>query len=331
MRPAGGGPELALPAVAFVPYNYLASNAGVSGPPSPLFLPLLFRPRRNMNTIRLIALAITLCVVGALACGSDTTTNTEPIDVTTFFDLNVDGQPLILNNLGYTNSSGTAYSIKTLRFVLTDIVLHDDAGESSKIADLYYYDLADASTQSFKFTGLPHANWTSVSFTFGLDATDNVRDKYIAKTQFHLAMQWPEILGANLGYHYMQLEGDYATGPSTTSPYTTHMGPRQLDGTNPDFPNVVDPTPYHFDFAVSLPVTPTHIHNGGHGELTIHFNLNDWYKDSDAADGLDTEYDFSDYPTQAIMGNLDAQGKLQANGRFCFSATLVAHGGHHDS
>lgn len=284
-----------------------------------------------MNTIRLIALIAALGLVAMVGCGSDTVTNTDPITVTTFFSLNVDGQPLILNNLGYTNSSGTTYSIKTLRFVLTDIVLHNADGGSSKIADLYYYDLADPSTQSFKYTGLPHEEWTSVSFTFGLDATDNVRDKYIAKTQFHLAMQWPEILGADLGYHYMQLEGDYATGPTTTSPYTTHMGPRQLDGTNPDFPGIVDATPYHFDFQVSLPVTPTHIHNGGQGELTINFNLNDWYKDSDDTDGLDTEYDFSDYPTQAIMGNLEAQGKLETNGRFCFSASLVAHGGHHDS
>jgi hypothetical protein len=283
-----------------------------------------------MNTSRLLALVVLLGLVGSLACGDDTVTNTVPTDVTTYFNLNVDGSPLILNNLGYTKSAGTAYSIKTLRFVLTDIVLHDVDGGAVKIADLYYYDLADPSTQSFKYTGLPHKEWNSVSFTFGLDATDNVRDKYIAKTQFHSAMQFPTTLGPDLGYHYMQLEGNYATGATTTSPYTTHMGPRHLDGTNPDFNNEVDPVAYHFDFAVSLPVTPLHIHNGGHGELTISFNLNDWYKDSDAGDGQDTEYDFSDYPTQAIMGNLDAQGKLQANGRFCFTAKLEAHGGHHD-
>jgi hypothetical protein len=284
-----------------------------------------------MNRTRFLALALALGLVAVtLGCSDDDPVNGEaPIELTTFFNLNVDGQPIILNNMGYTNSSGTSYSIKTLRFVITDVELRY-AGGSVKVADLHYYDLADPSTQTFAFTGLPHEEWTSVSFTFGLDEIDNVRDKYLSRPQFHSAMFWPEPLGANLGYHYMQLEGNYATGPTTTSPYTTHMGPRQLDGTNPDFPGVVDATPYHFHFAVDLPVTPTHIHNEGRGELTINFNLNDWYADLDPGDGIDTEYDFADYPTQMIMGNLDAQGKLQSNGRFCFSAELEAIGGHHE-
>lgn len=285
-----------------------------------------------MNIARSIARAILLgCLVASAGCGDDATTPTEqPIEMSAFFNLNVEGQPLLLNQMVYTNSAGTSYSIKTLRFVITDVTLHAEGGSQVKVADLYYFDLADASTQTFSYSGLPHEEWSSVSFTFGLDATDNVRNNYLSDSKFHSAMQWPTTLGANLGYHYMQLEGNYAVDSTTTAAYTTHMGPRQLDGTNPDFPGVVDATPYHFDFAVTLPFTPTHIHNEGHGELTISFNLNDWYKDGDASDGINSEYDFSEYPTQMIMGNLDAQGKLQANGRFCFSATLESHGGHHD-
>ncbi len=285
-----------------------------------------------MSTRSLVlAVSSALLLVG-IGCGGDDdpVTYDTPIKVTTSFGLNIDGQGLILGDApNYANSSGTMYSIKTLRFVITDVVLHS-ANASVKLADLHYYNIADPTTQSFQYTGLPHEEWTSVSFTFGLDETDNVRDKYSSRTQFQLDMQWPENLGANLGYHYMQLEGNYATGPSTSAAYTTHMGPRQLDGTNPDFPGVTDATPYHFYFKVTLPFTPVHIHNEGRGELTINFNLNDWYKDSDPTDGVDSEYDFSDYPNQIIMGNLDAQGKLHSNGRFCFSADMVAIGGHHD-
>jgi hypothetical protein len=278
---------------------------------------------------RWLTRSILLGLVLALACGDDDPAATEtPTEVLTFFDLNVDGQPLLLNQLVYSNSAGTMYSIKVLRFVISDVVLESDEGDRYKIADVHYFDLADAQTQSFRYAGLPHNEWVKLSFTFGLDATDNVRNKYSSNTKFHLAMQWPITLGANLGYHYMQLEGNYQTGPGTTAAYTTHTGPRQLDGTNPDFPGVVDATPYHFHFPVEVNFTPTHIHEGGRGELTIGFNLNDWYLDSEPLDGNDTEYDFSDYPTQVIMGNLEAQGKLQANGRFCFSASMVASGGH---
>ncbi len=281
-----------------------------------------------MKYIRLAALALLMCVA---SCGDDDPVVVEdPIDVTTSFNLNVDGAGIILGSApNYTNSSGTTYSIQTLRFVISHLTLHNADGGSFEIADLHYYNVNDLSTQSFTKGGLPHAEWTRVTFTFGLDENDNVRDKYLSRTQFHNDMTWPATLGANLGYHYMQLEGNYSTGPGTTAAYTTHMGPRQLDGTNPDFPGIVDATPYHFHFGVDLPITPTHIHNGGHGQLTINFNLNDWYKDSDAGDGTDTEYDFSDYPTQMVMGNLDAQGKLHTNGRFCFSADFESHGGHH--
>lgn len=276
-----------------------------------------------------LAVSAALLLMG-IACGEDEdpVTYDTPIKVTTRFSLSVDGQGLILGDApNYTNSSGTMYSIKTLRFVVSDVTLHSPT-RAIKIADLHYYNVADPTTQSFQYTGLPHEEWTSVSFTFGLDETDNVRDKYSALTQFHSDMQWPRDLGENLGYHYMQLEGFYATGPSTVAGYATHMGPRQLDGTNLDFPGIVDPVPYHFHFAVNLPFAPLHIHNEGRGELTINFNLNDWYKDSDPTDGVDTKYDFVDYPI--VMGNLDAQGKLHSNGRFCFSATMIAIGGHHD-
>lgn len=266
----------------------------------------------------------------AIGCGSeDSTGSAEPGTVDVFFNLNVDGTGLILNNLGYTTPAGTKYSIKVLKFVISDVTLHADDGEKAKIADVHFFDVGDGTTQTFRYTALPHANYTSVSFTFGLDATKNIRDKYISMTKFHSAMQWPASLGPDLGYHYMQLEGNYETTPGgATAGYTTHTGPRHLDGTNPDFGNAVDATPYHYSFTVSLPFTATHIHEGGHGELELFFNLNDWYLDSTPADGNDTSYDFTTLSNQMIMGNLDAQSRLQANGQFCFSATLTATGGH---
>ena len=264
-------------------------------------------------------------------CGDDDPVATEPpVDVDVFFAFTVGGQPLILNQLTYDNPAGRKYSVKTLRFVLSDIRLHSDTGAQIKLKDMHYLDLDDPSSQAIHFHGgVPHEDWSRVTFTFGLDQTRNVRDQYLSMTQFHVEMAWPTSLGANLGYHYMQLEGDYEETPGgATAGYTTHTGPRQLDGTNPDFPGVVDATPHHYHFGVELPVTPTHIHEGGTGEVTLHFELNGWYMDHAPADGNDTQYDFTDYPAM-IMGNLEAQAKLQANGPFCFSASMESHGGTH--
>jgi hypothetical protein len=117
----------------------------------------------------------------------------------------------------------------------------------------------------------------------------------------------------------MQLEGNFETSPGgPTAGYTTHAGAFQIDG--------VDPAPRHFFFEVDAPFTPTHVHEVG--ELEIFINLNGWYIDHAPADGFDSAYDFNDLPDQMIMDDGDAQAKLQANGPFCFSATLEATGGH---
>jgi MbnP len=280
--------------------------------------------------VRISSALLATSLLAIVACSNDTTapsSTTGTVDV--LFNLNVDGAPLQLNSLIYQTPAGTKYSIKKLRFVISNVVMHTDDGRSAKIADVYYFDIADASTQTLHFDKLPHANWESITFTYGLDGTRNVRNKYANMPKFHATMQWPTILGPTLGYHYMQIEGDFEQTPGgATAGYTTHTGARQLDGTNPDFPGVVDATPYHHFFDVALSFTPTHIHEGGTGELQVNFNLNDWYRDNTPTDGNDTSYDFTTLTQQMIMGNLAAQDKLEANGQFCFSATLTASGGH---
>lgn len=275
---------------------------------------------------------LALCSMAALlisitGCSDDDTPaapTEDPITVDVFFDVNVSGQPLQLNSLIYTNEAGTKYSIKTLRFVISDVTLHAADGTTMELADLHYYTIADAATQSFRvYNGIPHKDWDRVTFTFGLDETKNVRDKYIDMFGFHQDMAWPIGMGASLGYHYMQLEGNYETTPGVTAGYTTHTGAHQLAS---------DPVPLHYFINVEVDVPQTHIHEGGLGELTLHFDLNGWYKDHNLSDGDDTLYNFKDLEGtmmgQMIMGNKDAQTKLMKNGPFCFSATLESSGGH---
>lgn len=281
-----------------------------------------------MSSIRLLVTGFCLTVLVAMGCSNDPSTpaaTTGSADV--FFSLNVDGAPLQLNSMIYTNPAGTKYSIKTLRFIISDLQLHTDTGTTVSLKKVHYFDIGDASTQVIHVSSLPHANFVSVSYTFGLTTAKNTRNAYPAIPPI---MVWPTGLGPDLGYHYMQLEGNYETDAVThaTAGYTTHTGPRHLDGTNPDYPGVTDPVAYDFSFPVSASFTPAHIHEGGQGELDITFNLNDWYLDHLPADGVDTQYDFKTLSNQMIMGDLNAQGKLQTNGPGCFSAALVAHGGH---
>jgi len=280
-----------------------------------------------MSSIRVLLTALCLCVLVALGCTDDPTT--PPGEDTTWtgdvlFGFTVNGAPLALGLMDYATPAGTRYSVTKLRFVISDLRLHTDDGKSVLLKAVHYYDVSDLSTQSIHVTKMPHANYVSVSFRWGLSTANNARN---AHPEIPSVMVWPPELGPDLGYHYMQLEGNYEKDPVTheTGGYLTHTGPRHLDGTSIDFPGVVDASPYDFSFPVSASFTPAHVHEGGHGELDINIDLNGWYTDHTPADGVDTQYDLS---SQVIMGDLDAQGKLQTNGPGCFSATLVAHGGH---
>jgi hypothetical protein len=281
-----------------------------------------------MSSIRILTTVLCLAGLAALSCSNDpTSVNTNSGNADVFFSLDVDGAPLQLNSMIYTTPAGTKYSIKEFRFIISDLTLYTDTGKAVLLKNVWYFDIGDASTQIIHAHSLPHANYNKMTFTFGLTTAKNVRNEYPSVPAL---MVWPTGLGPDLGYHYMQLEGNYETDAVThaTAGYTTHTGPRQLDGTNPDYPGVTDAVAYDFSFPVSASFTPAHIHEGGLGELDITFNLNDWYLDHLPADGLDTQYDFTALSNQMIMGNLDAQGKLQTNGPGCFGASLVAHGGH---
>jgi hypothetical protein len=283
---------------------------------------------RAMAAVLVVATGMLATVLAGCSNNDSTTSAPEPITVDVYFDVNISGQPISpLNSLIFTNDAGTKYSVKTLRFVLTDVYLHAVDGKKIKLADLHYYTIDDPSTQKIHVSaGVPHDDWDRLTFVFGLDETKNVRDKYInSNPKFHQEMAWPTGMGASLGYHYMQLEGNYEeTAGGATAGYTTHTGAHQLAG---------DPVPLHYYFPVDLPMTATHVHEGGTGEVTIHFDFNGWYKDHTPADGTDTSYDWHDLEGtpmgQMIMGNPAAQEKLQANGPFCFSASMVAVGGHH--
>lgn len=280
---------------------------------------------RNLRFgLLMLALAVTACG------GDDTSAPDTPGVVDVYFNLNVDGAPLVLGTSAtqYTNPSGTKYGIKDVRFIVSDVMLHTDEGDAVLLKSVHYFNGNDVTSQTIHYSDLPHANYTSVSFTFGLNASKNVRGKY---PEIPDVMEWPTDLGADLGYHYMQLEGNYEQTPGgATGGYTTHTGGRHLDGNSPAYPGVVDATAYHFAFPVSAHFAPQHMHEGAHAELDVTFNLNGWYMDHTPADGTDTQYDFKTLPNQIIMGDLDAQGKLMTNGPGCFTATMAVHGGHDD-
>ncbi|MBC8265625.1 MAG: hypothetical protein H8E84_01530 [Flavobacteriales bacterium] len=249
-----------------------------------------------------ISLVFTSCKKGKVeisGCTDSSALNFDPLatiddssciypvntSLTINFSQTVDGVDLTTDTMIYTNSAGEDYSIQTLKYLISDITLHKDDSTSILLKEVHFVDIRNASTLSVDFGELQDGNYTSISFTMGLDTAKNISNRYVNE-DFHATMFWPEPNGG--GYHYMKLEGAY-TNDSTF--YNTHTGGTM--GGDYSFNN---------NSSILLNV------NNDMGDVIIDINMeiNNWYQ-------TPNEIAFSTYG-MGIMMNMQKQMELKQNG-----------------
>ena len=187
--------------------------------------------------------------------------------------------------LGYTNDAGEHYNIQTLKYLISDITLHSDDGNTLLLDEVHFIDISDASTFSFTVKDVPNNNYTSISYTMGLDTIKNISNAYVNENWFG-QMEWPDMNGG--GYHYMKLEGDFN---DSLSGYGTHTGGTM--GGDYSFNNVDD---------ISLTVDD----DLGNVSININMEINNWYQ-------TPNQIAFSSYG-MGIMMNMMMQMNIQMNG-----------------
>ena len=190
--------------------------------------------------------------------------------------------------LPYTNDSGQHYNVQRLNYLISDITLHDDEGHAILLKEVHFVDVDDLSTLMIDIGELENGNYTSISFTMGLDTSKNKPDYYINE-DFHSTMWWP-LIGMNGmdmggGYHYMKLEGDYDT---ITKGYATHTGGTM--GMDHSFNN---------NLGISLGINS----EVGDAIININMEINNWYQNPHTIN-----------LAPAIMADMAKQMKLQSNG-----------------
>ena len=244
----------------------------------------------------------TLLLISAIAflftsCDKDKAIVT---DITINFNHTVNGSELMTNSMIYTNEAGENYDIQTLKYLISDITLHSENGNSLLLDEVHFIDISDESTFSFTYNDVPDNNYTSISFDMGLDTTKNISNKYV-NDDFHTTMFWPEIgmNGVDMGggYHYMKIEGDFN---DSISGYGTHTGGTM--GEDYSFNHVEN---------ISLSVDD----DLGDVSININMEINNWYNSP-------VQIEFSSYG-MGIMGNMQIQMDIQMNGEAdVFSVTL---------
>ena len=197
------------------------------------------------------------------------------------FTQTVDNNPLILNSMMYINQIGQNYSVQTVRYLISDITLHTNNGTSTVLDEVHFIDISMPSSLTLNTPEINYGNYTSISFTMGLDSSKNMTNLFVNEN-FFPSFTWPEFLGG--GYHYMQLEGDFNT---VFNGYATHTG--GTDGMD-------------FSFNKIFPLTINGTNNVR--DIYINMEITNWYQNPNTFN----------LTTDGIMGDLNSQIILQANG-----------------
>ena len=64
-------------------------------------------------------------------------------NLTISFTHTIDGDPLEINQMIYTNAAGENYNIQTLRYLMSDITLHSGNGASILVDEVHFVTIAE--------------------------------------------------------------------------------------------------------------------------------------------------------------------------------------------
>ncbi|MDX2359593.1 MAG: hypothetical protein QNK23_02225 [Crocinitomicaceae bacterium] len=206
----------------------------------------------------------------------------------------LDGSSFFYDTILYQHPAGQNYSVQTLKYFVSNIVLYKTNGDSVFIDIAHYVNARDAASTTFEYTeSIENASYTGIAFVFGLDEMKNTTGAYLNPPEN--LMEWPIPMGG--GYHYMKMEGKYDS-LGVTKNYNIHTGAAQG-------------VPHYFKVSFIQPFTVTD--NQLHAEITM--ELNNWFQNP-------TLFDF-DVFGDAIMGDQTAQQAIADNGVDVFSINII--------
>lgn len=142
------------------------------------------------------------------------------------FDNKVGDSDLVLNTETYTNSSGENYSVSSLRYIVSNIVLiGENGGEFVYPEDKSFFivNAEDPASTKIQLDSIRGGDYAAIRFGIGVDQSMyplNGKDNFIPKAD-ELGMIWSWAAG----YIFLMFEGEYTSDDTTEfKTFKYHMG-----------------------------------------------------------------------------------------------------------
>ena len=124
-------------------------------------------------------------------------------NVTLAFAHYVNGSPVQLDTMIYTNAAGNHYEVDDFRYFISDVQFHKSDGTIININDCtwsYYVDNTIPSTLSWNICDkLPLGTYDSISFRFGFSNSQNITNMFLNPPESN--MFWPTMMGWGLSLY----------------------------------------------------------------------------------------------------------------------------------
>lgn len=159
-------------------------------------------------------LLFSILIVSIFAISCEESTDLSPVGDGTIslkFDNRIGTEELVLNQTQSTNAMGETFTISTLNYFVSNIVLENDMGDKVALEDQYFLVReADPSSLNIDLTDIPAGNYTSISYMLGVDSLKSIADVADRKGVLDPAsygddnMYW----SWNMGYIFFKMEGN---------------------------------------------------------------------------------------------------------------------------
>lgn len=219
----------------------------------------------------ILSLLIVIVLISFTAC-SDDDANPNEGTLAIEFDNVVGTTNLQLNtaNTPYTNSNAEAYKVTWLTYYVSNIKLkredgtiYEDDVKADGSAGYYLVDETDAESQLVVLKNIPKGNYTEVTFTIGVDASQVDEGAQTGALDPAKGLFW----SWNSGYIFMAIEGVSPVSTETDDVFQYHVGGYKEDASNVNLVNNMKTIT--LSFGDDAPVNPEH-----QPEVHIVFDVN---------------------------------------------------------
>ena len=226
----------------------------------------------KINLIGLLVIMVLITITGCDSKSEPPISNTGKVVLQ--FSHEMDGEPIIYDDMRYINASGNHYLVNEIQYMVSDITLHHSDGSTLLLdawEDIHYVDtdLPETFTYAFK-DEIPEGDYTSISFTFGINESKNQSLMFVNPPESF--MFWPENLGG--GYHYMKLNGKWINDLDQVAPFNFHLGIGQIYYSYPDSITAF----VQNYFTVNLLSSSFHIRTGEIVTIDVVMNVENWFQ-----------------------------------------------------